>query len=70
MMMESIGPLMNVKEASKFIGIGENYLYKLAKWRQIPHIRIGRTVRFSKMLIHDLINKDEETRRRFHGQEF
>ena len=37
---------MNIKEASIFLGLKENYLYKLTCLKEIPYIKYGRRVLF------------------------
>jgi excisionase family DNA binding protein len=38
--------LLSVSEASELLGISESFLYKLAESKTIPHLRLGRAVRF------------------------
>lgn len=38
--------LLSVAEASCFLGISESFLYKLAEAKAVPHVRIGRALRF------------------------
>ena len=37
---------LNIKEASIFLGLKENYLYKLTCLKEIPYIKYGRRVLF------------------------
>ena len=37
---------LSVAEASNYLGISESFLYKLAEAKAIPHIRLGRALRF------------------------
>ncbi|PZR07105.1 MAG: DNA-binding protein [Archangium gephyra] len=37
---------MDVEEAARFIGISVSWLYR--HWRQVPHIKLGRRVRFTR----------------------
>ena len=38
--------LLSVAEASRLLGMSESFLYKLAESKEIPHLRLGRAVRF------------------------
>ena len=38
--------LLSVAEASQLLGMSESFLYKLAESKEIPHLRLGRAVRF------------------------
>jgi excisionase family DNA binding protein len=38
--------LLSVAEASQLLGMSESFLYKLAESKTIPHLRLGRAVRF------------------------
>lgn len=38
--------LLSVAEASNYLSISESFLYKLAEAKAIPHIRLGRALRF------------------------
>ena len=38
--------LLSVAEASQLLGMSESFLYKLAESKAIPHLRLGRAVRF------------------------
>ena len=41
-------PLMTVKDAAKFLNVCEMTVYREAKAGTLPHLRIGRSIRFSK----------------------
>jgi excisionase family DNA binding protein len=42
-------PLMNVKEAAKFLGVSPQTVYLWVERKQIPHLRVmGRNIRFLK----------------------
>lgn len=38
--------LLSVAEASTFLGVSRSFLYKLAESKAIPHLRLGRAIRF------------------------
>jgi len=42
---------LTIEELSKWIKLSVSYLYKLTYSQSIPHIKIGKSVRFSKFNI-------------------
>ena len=40
--------LLTVKDAAKFLNVCEMTVYREAKAGTLPHVRIGRSIRFSK----------------------
>jgi excisionase family DNA binding protein len=38
--------LLSIAEAAQLLGISQSFLYKLAESKSIPHLRLGRAVRF------------------------
>lgn len=59
-----IKEVMDVKELSKYLGIGKSKIYQLIQQKKIPASRIGRQYRFSKSVIdawlkESLITKEE-----------
>jgi len=38
--------LLKIREAAELLGMSENFLYKLVEGQQMPHVRVGRSVRF------------------------
>ena len=40
--------LLNIKEASEYLGIPTKSLYKLVWQRRIPFVKIGKALRFDK----------------------
>lgn len=45
-MVQYFMELLNVKELSKMLGVNAKTLYQWASLRQIPHIRMSRSIRF------------------------
>jgi excisionase family DNA binding protein len=41
--------LTNYREACEFLGIGKSKLYDLVASHEIPHVRIGKSIRFPKV---------------------
>ncbi len=41
--------LMGYREACVFLGIGKSKLYELVAAQEIPHVRIGKALRFPKV---------------------
>ena len=51
--------LLNIKEASEYLGIPEGSLYKFVWQKRIPFVvRIGRALRFDKMGMDRWIEKN------------
>lgn len=43
---QAVAPLLSAKETAKRLAISERSLWSLTNAKQIPHLRIGRTLRF------------------------
>jgi excisionase family DNA binding protein len=43
--------IMDIKEVSKYLGIGKSKIYNLIKMKKIPAYKIGRQYRFSKEIV-------------------
>jgi excisionase family DNA binding protein len=43
--------IMDIKELSKYLGIGKSKIYSLIKMKKIPASKIGRQYRFSKDIV-------------------
>lgn len=41
-------PLLTVSDTVTLLGVSESWLYKAVASRSIPHLRVGRLVRFSR----------------------
>jgi excisionase family DNA binding protein len=58
--------LLSIAEAAQLLGISQSFLYKLAESKSIPHLRLGRAVRFDVAQIdawlrrHSVGEEDEE----------
>ncbi len=50
--------LLNIKEASEYLGIPKGSLYKLVWQRRIPFVKIGKALRFDKEKIDKWIEKN------------
>lgn len=40
--------LLSVNEMAEYLGVSERSVYDLCRAQEIPHIRVGRTIRFDK----------------------
>ena len=38
--------LLSVAEAAQLLGMSQSFLYKLAEAKAVPHVRMGRALRF------------------------
>lgn len=47
-MASKMNKLINIKQASEFLNVCVTKIYNLVENNQIPHIRFGRAIRFSK----------------------
>jgi len=54
--------IMDVKELSKYLGIGKSKIYKLIREKKIPASKIGRQYRFSKSVIDSWLKENLITR--------
>jgi len=52
--------LLNIAEAGEWLGLSESFLYKLVEDDSIPHIRIGRAIRFDIKLLEEWIKEDSD----------
>ena len=44
---ETVGKrLLNVKEAAQYLGLEVDTVYKKARLRELPHVKVGRALRF------------------------
>jgi len=59
--------LLNTTEASEFLGISKNTLYEWIIQRKIPHVKVGRLVKFRKEDLEGWLKKrtQEEDKREF-----
>lgn len=48
--------LMTTKDLADLLQVSEKWVYKAVGEKQIPHLRIGRFVRFRRDIIEDWIN--------------
>ena len=52
--------ILTVREVAKYLRISEAKVYRLAKQRRIPVVRIGKTWRFRKDLLDEWISQCTE----------
>jgi excisionase family DNA binding protein len=41
-------PLLNAEEAARLLKVPRSTLYELVRSRELPHVRVGRTLRFTR----------------------
>lgn len=41
-------PLLNADEAAQLLNVPRSTLYELVRSRRLPHVRMGRTLRFTR----------------------
>lgn len=49
--------LLNVREASEYLGLDEDTLYRKARLRELPSVKFGRALRFDLKVLDRLIEK-------------
>jgi excisionase family DNA binding protein len=61
--------LMDTNEASEFLGISKNTLYEWIVQKKVPHVKVGRLVKFKKDDLEEWLRKrtQEEDKREFLG---
>lgn len=50
------GDIMNVKGVAEFLGIGISQVYQRAKTKQIPCVRLGKHIRFSRRSLMEWVD--------------
>lgn len=59
-MESNVEKLMTVDEVADFLGLKVRTIYDKVQRRQIPHVRIGRTVRFRRSAIEAMVTEHPE----------
>jgi excisionase family DNA binding protein len=54
--------LLSIIEAAEWLGISQSFLYKLVESEAIPHIRLGRAIRFDINKLEEWLREDTEDR--------
>ena len=54
-------PLLDVHEASSFLGISPRGLYRLVAANEIPAYRVGRQLRFDEAELRDILRSDRRS---------
>ena len=49
--------LLNVEEAAGYLGLKVDTLYKKARLRELPFVKVGRSLRFDKQALDRLIEQ-------------
>jgi excisionase family DNA binding protein len=56
---ESVGKrLLNVKEAAQYLGLQVDTVYKKARLRELPYVKVGRALRFDVKVIDRYIEQN------------
>lgn len=48
-------PLLTVREAARFLNVTESTVYRLSKVGTLPHLRVGRSIRFSEEILEEYV---------------
>ena len=60
-------PLLDANEAARLLHVPRSTLYELVRSRSLPHIRIGRTLRFTRIALADWVEAQSYNRARRHN---
>jgi excisionase family DNA binding protein len=56
---ETVGKrLLNVKEAAQYLGLSVDTVYKKARLRELPYVKVGRALRFDVKELDRYIEKN------------
>jgi excisionase family DNA binding protein len=56
---ETVGKrLLNVKEAAQYLGLEVDTVYKKARLRELPHVKVGRALRFDVKALERFIEQN------------
>ena len=62
--MQEISPVtLTVTEASQFLGLGEQTVRRLTNERRIPHIRIGKLVKYTREGLEEYLREEQQRSR-------
>jgi len=50
-----IEPLLNADEAAQLLHVPRSTLYELTRSRHLPHVRVGRSLRFTRAGLEDWV---------------
>lgn len=50
---QPFGDILGVRQAAAFLGIGQRTVYAMAKAGEIPHFRLGKSLRFSRTALQE-----------------
>ena len=48
-------PLLSVREAARLLNVTESTVYRLTKVGSLPHLRVGRSIRFSMEILEEYV---------------
>ncbi|MGN6202775.1 MAG: helix-turn-helix domain-containing protein [Solirubrobacterales bacterium] len=51
-------PLLNADEAARLLHVPRSTLYELVRSRRLPHVRVGRTLRFTRQDLADWVRRN------------
>jgi len=50
--------LLNVKEAAQYLGLAEDTVYRKARMRELPYVKVGRALRFDVKALESYIDRN------------
>jgi excisionase family DNA binding protein len=54
-------PLLRAEDVAELLGMRVDFIYRLARRGEIPHLRFGRTLRFRSEAINRWLEEREQT---------
>lgn len=50
--------LLTVKEAAQYLGLAEDTVYRKARMRELPYVKVGRALRFDVKALESYIDRN------------
>jgi excisionase family DNA binding protein len=50
---DPLGEVLGVRQAARYLGIGQRTLYAMARAGEVPHFRLGQSLRFSRSALDE-----------------
>ena len=52
--------LLTIRQAQVVLSVGRNTMYNLIKSKEIPSVKIGRSIRINKQALEDWVTKQDK----------
>ena len=50
--------LLTAREAAAYLGLAEDTVYKKARWRELPSVKVGRSLRFDLRALERFVEQN------------